>query len=304
MLTYSVESEGLPLPPVGTESEPCSSAKLTPAAESSCPVHGPACPVTMTSGACIGAWATPRKRLEMMTDEKASQNKPFPNLETQLADSTLSTSLPPVFLVSQPAGPGSNEARKMTAGSGRKLSESFPKSGPLGRCSRILLESETWASPEYLLKWKLKGTICGCSVFQLAPSVRRRDGNDSGLFAATWPTVNKRDEKDAHGPIQHVRKDGKSRMDQNPHIVKATWPTPKQPQGSACRTEKNMGRLHRMDDVTPASGEVTSGCLALTEKFVVRLTTLSAWLMGYTAQYLAHWATASSRKSQPELSQQ
>jgi hypothetical protein len=49
-----------------------------------------------------------------------------------------------------------------------------------------------------------------------------------------------------------------------------------------------------------ASGTVPSSCLALTEKFVVRLTTLSAWLMGYTGAYLRHWETASSRKSRKE----
>ena len=52
----------------------------------------------------------------------------------------------------------------------------------------------------------------------------------------------------------------------------------------------------------PVRGANPSGSLALTESFVVRLTTLSAWLMGYTAAYLAHWETASSRKSRPKSS--
>jgi len=52
------------------------------------------------------------------------------------------------------------------------------------------------------------------------------------------------------------------------------------------------------------SGMPRSSCLARTEKFVVRLTTLSAWLMGYTAAYCQHWETASSRKSRKGLSQQ
>jgi hypothetical protein len=51
-------------------------------------------------------------------------------------------------------------------------------------------------------------------------------------------------------------------------------------------------------------GTPTSGPLARTENFVERLTTLSTWLMGYTAQYLGHWETASSRKSHTKSSNQ
>ena len=50
------------------------------------------------------------------------------------------------------------------------------------------------------------------------------------------------------------------------------------------------------------AGINTSGCLARTESFVVRLATLSAWLMGYTAAYLRLWETASSRRSQRKSS--
>ena len=239
----------------------------------------------------------------------------------------------------QPAEPGSSAAAAMTAGSGRKLSESFPLSGPLGRCSRILLASETWASPEFYLTWKVKATRCGCSVFQLAPSAPRTDANgigSSGIWqtpttiqfekrrqggqltrgelllagqvkalASARPTPAARDVK---GQTQNPE-----RMDYVPNILKASWPSPQ-----ANKTTKNTVNPQRMKENGAQTclpdalhlaawappqmqdykvGILTSGCLARTESFVVRLTTLSAWLMGYTAAYLAGWATASSRRS-------
>jgi len=250
----------------------------------------------------------------------------------------MSGSLPLAFHASLPHGLVSSEERLMTAGSGQRLSVLLPQSSPLGRCLKILLESETWGSVEFSLRWKLKATKCGCSVFQLAPSMRRTEGNDSGLFAgeseSAWPTPAARDIK---GQIQNPE-----RMDYVPNILKATWSTP-------CLADKEMGQ-NRTDkpvkdglrlasaakaawatpDTNPmapnsstnrgknhggarprltqqglgpqATGATTSGCLARTEKFAVRLTTLSAWLMGYTAQYLAHWETASSRRSRKSSS--
>jgi len=84
--------------------------------------------------------------------------------------------------------------------------------------------------------------------------------------------------------------------------LESAWPTP------AARDEKGQTQNPERPDYVPnivkQTGQITSGCLARTEKFVVRLMTLSAWLMGYTAAYLAHWETASSRRSRRESSQQ
>ena len=205
---------------------------------------------------------------------------------------------------SLPLEPVSSAEARTTAGSGQRLADAWPKSGPLGRCSRILLESETWASLEYSLKWKPSATKCGCLVFRLVPSARHTAGSDTGLSVG-WQTPRETDTPGAD--YTYPNGDHSRPFLCNPGLLKvkmeSTWPTPKQPQGSACRTEKNMGHLHRMDDVTPTSGEITSGCLARTESFVERLMTLSAWLMGYTGAYLAHWETASSRKSRRESSQ-
>jgi len=161
----------------------------------------------------------------------------------------------------------------MLVGSGRRLSESFPKSGPLGRCSRILLESETWVSPEFSLTWKLKATKCGCSVFQLAPSVRRTGESGIGL----WPTVAANPAQGTPERFLERKREavargsqlGVSLTDLN-LLCKATWPT-------------------------QAHGPATSGCLARTASFVERLLVLSAWLQGFPANYLKHWPSAKTR---------
>lgn len=274
---------------------------------------------------------------------------------------------------SRPVEPGSNAAAQITAGSGLTLYESFPTSGPLGACLKTLLASETWASPEFYLTWKVSATKCGSSVFRLVPSARRTDANGIGLsdialwrppqresdnanrgnkgqdparrmkqghsvslrdqlpstLASAWPTPTARDVK---GQTQN-----QERMDYVPNIIKATaWPTPdaseagKTSRSADRQDEMLMGGIVRSTWPTPKAslasggldpyikdgqgsggiathtalgyGHVSSGCLARTESFVERLMTLSAWLMGYTAAYLQHWATASSRRSRKESS--
>jgi hypothetical protein len=149
-----------------------------------------------------------------------------------------------------------------------------------------------------LLTWRVLTTRSRRRLsFQLAPSIPRNSGTGIGL----WQTPSVVDQTGRQ--YQYVGKN-RDKFLCLPGQVKATWPTPKQPQGSACRTDKNLNHLHRMDDVTPISGEIVSGSLALTEKFVERLTTLSAWLMGYTGAYLARWETASSRRSRMKSSGQ
>jgi hypothetical protein len=81
-----------------------------------------------------------------------------------------------------------------------------------------------------------------------------------------------------------------------------TWPTPDRNMDSGGRTTTgSRDGKQQISLNSTAHGPASPGCLALTEKFVVRLTTLSAWLMGYTGAYLAHWETASSRKRRLKL---
>jgi hypothetical protein len=162
---------------------------------------------------------------------------------------------------------------------------------------------------------------------ELAPSARRTEGCDTGS-SAIWPTTASRDEKGPNGQAYFDRaswptpnahdetgKRGKefTKADSHyqPHdLATATeaWATPNANanSGGPCRPEGRVGHSSEVIDQLhqAVSGLPPSSCLARTEKFVVRLTTLSAWLMGYTGAYLRHWETASSRKSQRKSSGQ
>jgi len=115
-----------------------------------------------------------------------------------------------------------------------------------------------------------------------------------GIVRASWPTPQSRDEK---GETQNAH-----RMDavpNVPNVLKASWPTPGMSDATRGgiqdpNTAKAQGHALRLTDYV---GKTPYGCLARTESFVVRLTTLSTWLMGYTGAYLRLWETRSSRKS-------
>jgi hypothetical protein len=104
-----------------------------------------------------------------------------------------------------------DEARKMTAFSGRKCLELFRNSGPLGSLARMLLDSLAWQSSMVSLKWQVKpiyseilstytpnedaessteslenlsksATPSRHLLFQLAPSERPTEGTECGLL--------------------------------------------------------------------------------------------------------------------------
>jgi hypothetical protein len=114
---------------------------------------------------------------------------------------------------------------------------------------------------------------------------------------STWPTPQSYDDGSRGGPTTPQKaKDGNHGMVLNnycPTGEPSTWGTPQSASENPAAHNQINGTWY-----FPARGILSSGCLARTEKFVVRLTTLSAWFMGYTVAYLAHWETASFRKSQ------
>jgi hypothetical protein len=137
---------------------------------------------------------------------------------------------PEGHLASLCPSPGSEEARRMTAGSGAKLSALLPVSDPAGVCLRILLASSAWGSTLCYLAWKLSATPAGRPLFRLVPSVPRTEGTGCGL----WPTPVAQD--DNKSPEAHLRM--KARMKGGPRhkitslqvMAKAVqarmWPTP------------------------------------------------------------------------------
>jgi len=86
--------------------------------------------------------------------------------------------------VSRSPLPGSEEARRMTVTSGRRCSELYTNSGPLGCLVRTCLESSVWHSTRCFLTWKVKDTPARRLLFRLAVSTPRTKGRES-LF---WPT--------------------------------------------------------------------------------------------------------------------
>ena len=80
--------------------------------------------------------------------------------------------------------PGSEEERTMTVISGRKCSELYGNSGPLGSLVRMCLESSIWHSTRCLLTWKRKDTKARHSLFQLAVLTPRTEETESQF----WPT--------------------------------------------------------------------------------------------------------------------
>ena len=94
------------------------------------------------------------------------------------------TLFPADSLVSHSLSPGSEEARRTTVTSGRKCSESYVNSSPLGSLVRMCLASSIWHSTRCFLTWKLKATKSNVSLFQLAVSMPRTKDSESVL----WPT--------------------------------------------------------------------------------------------------------------------
>ena len=78
--------------------------------------------------------------------------------------------------------PGSSEAQKMTAISGRKYLPLCKQSDQLGAFSRMFLATLPWASTRCYLTWKVKATPFSRLLFQLAPLMPRTDETGSGLL--------------------------------------------------------------------------------------------------------------------------
>lgn len=88
------------------------------------------------------------------------------------------------FLASHTVSPGSEQARQMTARSGRKCAELLRNPDPAGCLVKMFLESSIWNSTECFLTWKASATPRGRWCFQLAPWMPNTDETECGL----WPT--------------------------------------------------------------------------------------------------------------------
>jgi len=86
-----------------------------------------------------------------------------------------------------------DEEQTMTATSGMKLLESFPKQNPNGSLEKMLkalLTSKTaWCSDRSTMTWKAKITKSKVLLFQLLASVHGTKEKESGLSDAMYPTL-------------------------------------------------------------------------------------------------------------------
>jgi len=125
--------------------------------------------------------------------------------------------------------PGSDEARKMTATSGRKLSESLGKSGPVGLLARTLLGTSLWASTTFYLTWKTRATPRKRLLFRLVPSTPHTDEIGSSLWR-TPAAANANQGPKSKEFYEHCLRTGQSTVtlvDEVRHNPGKMWPTPR-----------------------------------------------------------------------------
>ena len=128
------------------------------------------------------------------------------------------TSYPVATLVSHLVRPGSDEARKMTAMSGRKYLPLCKQKGRVGLFAKMWLDTSVWASTRCYLTWKVKATPSSRLLFQLAPLMPRTDAIESGL----WPAATTQDNPQVRGQGKTI---GTNRGTTLGGAVRM-WPTP------------------------------------------------------------------------------
>lgn len=144
--------------------------------------------------------------------------------------------------------PGSAEAVQMTVTSGRRCSELYRRSDPVGWLVRMLLASSVWRSTRCFLTWKASATPAKRWFFRLVPSTPRTEGTGLRL----WPTTTKRDYKGSNS-MEHLQREGKHHQGQLANFVKL-FPTPTTGAGM-CGGSGNYQKLKDLENSGQISGE-------------------------------------------------
>ena len=128
--------------------------------------------------------------------------------------------------------PGSDEARKMTATSGRKFAESLTRSDPVGLLVKMLLDTSLWASTTCLLTWGGRVTPRKRFLYQLRPSAPATDETGFSLWA-TPNTMDHMGQRSDEALIRQATTSRKGRMkpanlrEQVDERTMRLWPTPR-----------------------------------------------------------------------------
>lgn len=138
---------------------------------------------------------------------------------------SLLTLLPEDHRASLRVLPGSDKARKMTAGSGLRLCGPWLPSGRLGACLKILLGSEAWGSMMCFLTWRAWDTPAKRWIFRLQESEPRTGDTGSGLWGT--PVANDDNKSpEAHMAMKQRMKGGPRKVPTSLQVQAKMWPTP------------------------------------------------------------------------------
>lgn len=156
--------------------------------------------------------------------------------------------------------PGSSEARKMTATSGRKWLGLSRNCGPLGLLEKMLLESSIWHSTRCYLTWKARDTPHGHFLFQLQVSMPHT--SDTG--PQSWPTPTASDS--FTGQMRSSQQKEGSRHSLNLADAVKMWPTPTAQDAknstfpeSQMQRDSLIGELMREQYATPQARDYRTG---------------------------------------------
>ena len=214
-----------------------------------------------------------------------------PSMQMDIEELTSSAA---AFHVNRGPQPGSSEAQKMTATSGRSwlpLLQTYGLNGSLARMCEALLTSR-WASSAVFLTWKASGIKPRHLLFQLAPLMPRTEGIASGLL----PTPRSCSAMAAEN-IQNRVNDKFPNLESV--VARTIWPTPTANEDAAgTPAGKMQGMLGNHPDIRGTTQEEWSrGSLN---------PTWVEWLMGFPIGHtdLKPSEMPSSRKSSRKSAKQ
>jgi len=117
--------------------------------------------------------------------------------------------------------PGGEEARRMTVTSGLNFYALLKDSDPRGFLRRMFQASYHCISTRYYLTWRVKTTLAGRLIFQLALSEPHIDG----IVSSSWPTPTSRDWRSGKASEATYRRNSRPLSER---VVRTEmWPTPR-----------------------------------------------------------------------------
>jgi len=149
----------------------------------------------------------------------------------------------------------------------------------------------------FIKGWKRKATPLGRQYCQLAVSVSRTKGTDSGLWATpnTMDGMGDRSLEAMNRQFQTTRKGRTAPANLREQVNPAMWPTPQARDWKGAQGRAYKGQAHDLPSLSAQTGSKGQ----LNPQFV-------CWLMGYSTAHLSSMLSAmqSYRKSRQNLSKQ